>query len=286
MAEEVLYNEMQPELAAAAAHNFRELGVRNIRVQSLELKPGNLAEVLGGFRPDLIYLDPARRAEDGRKVFRLEDCRPDVLTLLPELLETSALILLKLSPMADIGLICKQLGCVKEVHVVAAEKECKELLLLLERGYAGAASVTLCESGATLPADRDVPAVYAPEITPGQWLFEPGKALLKAGAFTLPCRYGLQKLSPHTHLYVAPEPEERLRPFGKWFRIRESASFDKRSFRALGKRYPLAEVTARDLPMGSDELRSRLGCHSGGPVHIFGVRTLAGPELLVTENGN
>jgi len=286
VAKEVLYNEMQPELAAAAEHNFRELGVNNIRVQNRELKAGNLAEMLGGFRPDLIYLDPARRAADGHKVFRLEDCRPDVLSLLPELLETSARILLKLSPMADIGLVCKQLGCVKEVHVVAAEKECKELLLLLERGYAGPASLTLYESGAIMPADGDVPAVYATEVMPGHWLFEPGKALLKAGAFTLPCRYGLQKLSPHTHLYVAPEPVESIRPFGKWFRIRESAPFDKRSFRTLGKQYPLAEVTARDLPLGSDGLRSRLGCHSGGTVHIFGVRTLAGPELIVTETGN
>ena len=286
VAEEVLYNEMQPELAAAAEHNFRELGIGNIRVRNRELKPGNLAEVLDGFRPDLIYLDPARRAADGRKVFRLEDCRPDVLTLLPELLEASARILLKLSPMADIDLVCKQLGCVKEVHVVAAEKECKELLLLLEGGYAGPAAVTLYESGATLQADRDVPAVFAAEVTPGHWLFEPGKALLKAGAFTLPCRYGLQKLSPHTHLYIAPEPEESLRPFGKWFRIRESVSFDKRSFRELGKRYPQAEVTARDLPMGSEELRSRMGCRSGGTVHIFGVRTLAGPELIVTEIEN
>ena len=284
VAEKVLYNEMQPELAAAAEHNFRELGVRNIRVQNRELLPGNLAEILGDFRPELIFLDPARRAADGRKVFRLQDCRPDILTLLPELLESSAHVLLKLSPMADIDLICKQLGCVKAVHVVAAEKECKELLLLLERGFAGTPSVILYESGATLPADGDVPAVYATEISPGQWLFEPGKAILKAGAFSLPCRYGLQKLSRHTHLYLAAEPEENLRPFGKWLRIIEKHPFDKRSFRTLGKRWPQAEVTARDLPVSSEELRSRLGCPSGGTVHIYGVRTLAGPELIVTEN--
>ncbi len=286
VAGEVLYNERQPELAAAAAHNFKELGIKNIRVRNLELKAGNLTEVLDGFRPEIIYLDPARRAADGRKVFRLEDCTPDVKTLLPELLEASPLLLLKLSPMADIDLLYKQLPHVKELHVVAADKECKELLLLLERDWEGPMSVTLYESGVTLKAPEAVPAVYAPSAEPGQWLFEPGKALLKAGAFTLPCRYGLQKLAPHTHLYTAREPEEALRPFGKWFLIKEVVPFDKRGFCEIGKRYPRAEVTARDVPMHSDQLRSRMGCQSGGRVHIFGVRTLDGPGLIVAETEN
>ena len=284
VAREVLYNEMQPGLAVAAEHKFRELGIGNIKVQNQEVKPGNLKELLGGFRPDLLYLDPARRAADGRKVFRLEDCRPDVLQLLPELLEVSARILVKLSPMADIDLVCKQLGCVKEVHVVAAEKECKELLLLLERGYAGKPALTLFESGYVMQVGEAPPAVYAARVEPGQFLFEPGKALLKAGAFTLPCRYGLQKLSPHTHLYVSEGPEESLKPFGKWFIIKEVLPFDKRSFRDLGKRYPRAEVTARDLPMSSEELRARTGCRSGGTVHIYGVRSLEGPVLIVTDS--
>lgn len=286
VADQVLYNEMQPELAAAARFNFRELGARNILVKNRELRPGNTKKVLDGFQPDLIYLDPARRAADGRKVFRLEDCTPDVKALLPELLEASPLLLLKLSPMADIDLLYKQLPHVKELHVVAAEKECKELLLLLERDWEGPVRVTLYESGFTLKAPEAVPAVYAPAAEPGQWLFEPGKALLKAGLFTLPCRYGLQKLAPHTHLYTAREPEETLRPFGKWFLVKELVPFDKRGFRETGKRYPRAEVTARDVPMRSEELRSRMGCQSGGRVHIFGARTLEGPVLMVTETEN
>ena len=37
--DEVLYNEMRPELADAAAHNFRELGVSNITVRNFALVP-------------------------------------------------------------------------------------------------------------------------------------------------------------------------------------------------------------------------------------------------------
>ena len=148
--DEVLYNEMRPELADAARHNFEALGVGNVIVSNEELVPGNVTRVLAGFCPDILFLDPARRAMDGRKVFRLEDCQPNVLQLLPELLAACPRLLLKLSPMADISLVCKQLGCVREVHVVCADGECKELLLLLERDYAGAYSVIVYESGAVM----------------------------------------------------------------------------------------------------------------------------------------
>ncbi len=278
VASAVLYNEMRPELAAAASANFKALGLTNVRVSCAELRPGGLREILDGFVPDVIFLDPARRAADGRKVFRLEDCQPDVLQLLPELLAAAPRVLLKLSPMADITLVCKQLGCVKEVHVVAADGECKELLLLLECGYIGQPRTFIYEKGAVLATDE------APEVTSapmGDLLFDPGKALLKAGAFDLPCRYGLEKLEQHTHLYRASARVEALQPFGKWFRILETVPLDKRSMKEVGRRYPKASVTARNIPMTSDELRKRMGVADGGPVHVFGVKSMAGNVLIV-----
>ena len=151
VAEEVLYNEMQVELVRATELNFRELGVENVRFRNGRVEPGKVAEVLDGFRPDVIFLDPARRAEDGRKVFLIEECQPDVLGLLPELFEACRYVLLKLSPMADITMACKRLGThVKEVHVVAAGGECKELLFLLDREWSGAPATFIVEGGAVM----------------------------------------------------------------------------------------------------------------------------------------
>ncbi len=79
----VLYNEMRPELADAARHNFAALGLSDVTLSCAELVAGKLPLILGSFHPDILFLDPARRASDGRKVFRLEDCQPDVLQLLP-----------------------------------------------------------------------------------------------------------------------------------------------------------------------------------------------------------
>ena len=296
---QVLYNEMKPELARAANHNFRELGISNIRVRNCALggmHPDmggvSVREVLGDFRPDILYLDPARRAGDGRKVFRLEDCQPDVLHLLPDLLEACPLLLLKLSPMADITLVCKQLGCVKELHVVAADGECKELLLLLERGYEGELRLFVVEDDAVQEIQNDDGSGQNEEgygrggvvcrqdrlschpeerSDEGSFLFLPGKALLKSGAFDWPCRFGLRALGRHTHLYTSTSVVPALSPLGKWFRILQVLPLNKRSFKELGRMYPRAEVTARNIPLSSDRLRSRIGCRSGGTVHIFGL---------------
>lgn len=325
VASDVLYNEMQPHLASAAEHNFKALGLDNVQVRCREIVPGNVAEILDGFKPDIIFMDPARRADDGRKVFRLEDCRPDVLKLLPELFETAPHVLLKLSPMADISLVCRQLSGVKEVRVVAADGECKELLLLLERGYEGEYSTILYESGAVLcvdqvqgqnglsgilgvgpgpgtmplnslrgilggpgPGDKNTPgpksnwtrSTGSISFGAGQVLFEPGKALLKAGAFDLPCRYGLRKLGRHTHYYIGEIPEE-LRPFGKCFEILEVQPLNNKTIKDLGKRYPQASVTARNIPLTSEDLRKKLGVKDGGTVHIFGLHSDAEGNILV-----
>ena len=337
---EVLYNEMRPELAAAAEHNFRELGLTNVRVRNCALVPGSsvipgsdrvsslipgsdpgspeasVSQILDGFRPDVLFLDPARRASDGRKVFRLEDCQPDVLQLLPELLAACPHVLLKLSPMADITLVCKQLGRVKEVHVVAADGECKELLLLLERDYNGPYSTTIFEDGAIMEIPgqardegdaRDEGNGAATQI-PGQagndegdardevsfvmadsdrpsFLFEPGKAMMKAGAFEVPGQYGLEKLGKHTHLYVGAEVPAELKPFGKTFWILEVVPLNNRTVKAIGPKYPKADVTARNIPLTSDQLRAKLGVRSGGDVHIFGLHSdaLHSNLLLVVQ---
>ena len=289
VAEAVLYNEMQTGVAKATELNFKELGIGNVRFRNCVVEPGKVGEVLDGFEPDVIFLDPARRAEDGRKVFLIEECQPDVLGLLPELFEASRFVLLKLSPMADISMACKRLGDhVREVHVVAAGGECKELLFLLDREWTEAPSTFVVDNGTVM----EIPGQAGSEgryglPKEGDMLFEPGKALAKAGAFSLPCRFGLAKLGMHTHLYVGEAVPEALEHLGKWFEVLEVLPLNNRTMKEVGKRWPQAEVTARNVPMTSDLLRKKIDCASGGDIHLFGVRVDAASEagnyLIVTK---
>ena len=303
VAEEVLYNELNPGLAAAARHNFKALGVTNIFIKNSEATSDSLKDIFGDFRPDVIFLDPARRDSAGKKVFLLEDCSPDVLKILPELFGISRFVLLKLSPMADITMAVERLDrtyeeylekasgkgwngqWVREVHVVASGGECKELLILLDGEWNEGYSLTCREDGKTLtfkPEEITKAKAGYPDSTFARIIFEPGKSLTKAGVSNAICeRFGLVKLARFTHLYTISEPlsdsesEQRTAPlkdFGKVFYVKEILPLNKSSMKDVGKRYPHSEVSAKNIPMSSDELRTRLKVKSGDDAHIFGVR--------------
>jgi hypothetical protein len=183
---------------------------------------------------------------------------------------------------------------VREVHVISSGGECKELLVWLDREWRGAYSLTCCEDGSLLEFSSEELSAskpVLPESVYARVLFEPGKSLTKAGAFNAICgKFGLVKLAKSTHLYTcsgslseeeAVSRMERLRPLGKVFKVVEILPMNKSSFREVKKAYPRCEVSARNIPLSSDELRARLGVASGEDSHIFGVRI-----ETPFENGN
>ena len=267
----VLYNEMDPELAAAAGRNFSRLGVSNISISNVQVTadtlPGLVAE-----GPDVIFLDPARRSGTGRKVFLLEDCSPDIAALRDGLLAAAPDILAKLSPMADIAMVCSRLGpSVREVHVLGADGECKELLVWMHRGWDG--GCTLVAEGLRFTRQEEAAVqprlLSAPAALSGV-LFEPSATLLKAGCFNLLCdKLGLYKIGRFTHLYLTAAPDEKLEPYGKSFSIKEILPFNNAGIKSLGKALGRCSVTARNLPVSSDTLAKKMGVTSGGDTHVF-----------------
>lgn len=304
---EVLYNEMDSALYNAAIHNLTALGHDGITFCNHELvperdidkaghdgkepsggrsaghdragagqsgTPATAGMMLRDFCPDIIFLDPARRAADGKKVFLLEDCRPDILDLKDELLSCARFLMVKLSPMADIGMVCSRLGrSCREMHIIATKGECRELLAVLDRDRNGETTFCAWESGSPFiftgcQKDEAVPSYMhdMSEIHEAGYLFEPGKALMKSGAFDLICsRFDLVKLAKSTHIYITPEEKSALLSrYGKVFRIKEILPLNNAGIRQAGNTWPHADVTARNIPMTSEALKSRLQ-KAGGP---------------------
>lgn len=205
VADEVLYNEMSPLLCQSVEHNFAVLGIDNCLFSNAEVKPGAVKEILGNFNPSLIYLDPARRSDKGGKVYHIEDCSPDVSMLKDELLEAAPLVMIKLSPMADISLVLQKMGdgC-REVHIAGTAKECKELLLVIQRGYRGDCRIIVDGLSFTLKEERSaVPVFAAGAPVVGDIILEPVKKVMKAAPFNLlSARFGLEKFDRSTHIYI------------------------------------------------------------------------------------
>ena len=294
-ASKVLYNEMQTALCKAAEHNFKALGADNINISNSIAESDSISLIINTFRPDIVYMDPARRGEGGKKVFLIEECTPDVLTLKDEIFRHCRHILLKLSPMADITMVCERLGkTCREVHVVSSEGECKELLIWMDREWQEGYDITAVELPNGYPEKPEAALTFTPEdeksgyaetaTDMGEFLFEPGKSLTKAGAFNVTAsHFHITKLGKSTHCYTTSDPStaDILKGYGKVFRILECSPLDKRGIKEAGKNHPKAEVTARNIPMTSDALRKKLGCSSGGDVHIFGLRSDTKGNLLI-----
>jgi len=122
------YVERNASLCEVVGANLPRLGIRNAHVKCAEAE----AVLEQMEQQTMIFLDPARRDEHGAKTVLIADCTPDVCQLLPCLMQKSQFVMLKLSPMLDWHKAIVDLdGKVREVHIVSADGECKELLLVL-----------------------------------------------------------------------------------------------------------------------------------------------------------
>ncbi len=204
--EKIVHCEIDEHLSAIAKHNAKTLGIKNSSFfygDGMEFLKNN-SHYWG-----TIYVDPARRGVTG-KVFKLEECSPNILDNLDFLLSKTERIILKTSPLLDIEAGFSVLKCVKEIHVVSVKNECKELLWVMENGFLGIpkiVAVTLNDQQKLFSFDKtemSVPEIFEHRINPNLLLYEPDVAVLKSGGQDLiAAKYNLAKLNANTQLYVA-----------------------------------------------------------------------------------
>lgn len=124
------YIEQQEILCRIAQHNLKVLGLKQA-----EVLHGDGVERMPEQAPlTLVFIDPARRDQQGKKTVALSDCTPDLSAIQERIRSCSHFCMAKLSPMLDIHQALQELKGVSEVHVVSVDNECKELLLILASG--------------------------------------------------------------------------------------------------------------------------------------------------------
>ena len=273
------YCERDAGRAAAALHNFTVLGAGNIAVHEgdgiawLQDQPEHF---------DLIYLDPARRSASAKRLYDIAECEPNLLEIKDLLLEKADRVLAKLSPMADISRTLAQLPEAREVHIVAAGGEVKELLVLLTH-EPSAPPIIIAADGRhrlvfTQAEEAAATVRYAERI--GRYLYQPSKALRKAGAFRLLSqRFRLAKLAPATQLYTSDELREDFP--GRRFSVEEVLDWGHPALRSLRGRFPRIELTALNFPLDTEALRRRTGIPGGGDRHAFATTLSDKKKILI-----
>ena len=283
---EVITVERDEAVAEAARINFARLGATNITVvnDTAEAFLQRFAEA--GGTADLIYADPDRRSETGRKLVLLEECRPDIRALLPLLRRLTPRIAVKLSPLFDVAEAFRIFGSRSRVCAISQHGECKELLA--ETGDtidAPAVGATVLGRGEVwFSADETPAAPPIPFAPPYGYLLMPDVALrvtrttVRYAAACLPDAFAAPDGG---YLFLNRLPDRP--PLGRLFAIVSCERFDparlKRSLRERGIRS--AEIYLHRFPQGSTALARRLGIREGGETRL--AFTGIGESLWVIE---
>ena len=276
-AQEAHYVERNPELCHIAQHNF-SLARPHIRVHNTTAEEflASSPHLLSPHR--LIYLDPARRSQSGGKVFRIEDCEPNVTEILPTLRKLTSHIMIKFSPMLDITAAMRALGHDWDTHIVAVNNEVKEVLIITGKGSMHAVNICATHTDSFVFNDEEekkAQVSFASDIE--QYIYEPNAAIIKAGAYRLIGeRYGIKKLDTNTHLYTS---DKLLPDFpGRKWQVQEVLT--KHS--ALNTKLKYSILT-RNYPLSPDQVRKKLKLQDGDDLYIVGAR-LQGKPVLVLGN--
>ena len=283
--EEVVYVERKPELCKIAHSNFCALSLNNIKVcneeAELYLKEMDWA--------DCIFLDPARRDKHGQKTVLISDCEPNVEMLQKQLLKKAQSVWIKFSPMLDISLAINQLPNTTEVHVVAVDNECKELLFKMDSVIEPVKEpsihcVNLKKNDEneyftfTRKEENDSGCIFADSLQ--SYLYEPNVSILKAGAYRcLTQYYDIHKLHPNSHLYTS---DTYIINFpGRIFHIKDAFSLNKKESKQSLSGLTQANISIRNFPLTVNELRKKMGLKDGGEIYLFATTLWDDKRMLI-----
>lgn len=278
-----VYVEQNEELCRLAKLNFPLLGISNAEIVCCDseeyLKQMPAAK--------LIYADPARRSTSGSRTYAIADSVPNIVALLPSIMQRCQWFVVKLSPMLDLNEVASELKpYVTELHVVESEGECKEIVAVCQNNadskdiavYChtpyGCFSMPLTDCGSQ--SERIIPQE---EISSGLYVYLPTKALSKVQCFRLLERkYLLRSVARDSHVFMS---SERVDFPGRCFIIESVGNMNKQQKRTIMSVLTRANITVRNFPLRAEQLRNKLHLKDGGDAYIIATTDTEGQRLLL-----
>lgn len=290
--EKGIYCERQPELFQISKYNLSLLkpSKGSELVEGLDRKfeffEGDGLEFLENtdLHFDLIYADPARRGNGNQKLYKLQECEPDVVSAWSLLRSKTEKILIKASPMLDITQAWSELPEIQKITVVSVKNEVKELLLFWEKEKSKLSrQIEIVDLGSENPRfsfdplEEEKAVAHLSEAE--KYLIEPLSGILKAGAFTLfASRFGLKKLEKNSHFYTCSELPQKQIP-ARIFEMIDEVQPNKKIMKAL---FPSGRVNVicRNYPQSANELKKKLNLKDGGEEFLIGTKSQTGFKVF------
>lgn len=266
--------EKNEELLLLVKHNWKCLGA------SAEFVHADLHDFLSHNQRkyDVVYLDPARRDADKKKVFLLEDLSPNIVELQKKLLAIGNKIIIKLSPLIDIHYLLSEIENIHEVHLISVKNEMKEVILVMENKSIEQDSVKIvC---ANLDSSEPIftmryKNIRKPKFNFGgveKWLYIPNAPIQKAAAVSfLGETLGLKKLHPNTQLLTGEKYIENFP--GRVLQVKEISP-------KILKKGQKANIIARNFPMSPEQIKAKYKLKDGGDKYLIFTQSVEGKIVL------
>ena len=220
---------------------------------------------------DIIYVDPDRRPNASR-VFKLEDCEPDILSHMNLFMEKGSEVWIKLSPMADITYLERILPNITKIAVIGWQEEVKEILVCCTK-YRSVTNVERYAIRLTPKSDQiykqsDI-AISGVFVNEGNYLYEPDNTIIKAGLSAEYAEFlGLSRLGPQTHFYISNKLKDEFQ--GRVFKIIQRLAYKPKFIAEYLKQNAMAraDITVRNFRETSAELSLRFKLKQTGENYL------------------
>lgn len=273
--ERVVALERDEVLAEVVRYNMSLLGVDNVEVVAATAE-----EYVASTREhfDWVFADPDRRSTEGRKMVCMEDCSPNMLELMPRLMQIAERVAIKLSPMFDCAEAFR-LCSPAEVEVVSTGGECKELNIytgakedILRVAIVGEGEWEYSASAMTINTDCE------PFTMDGwRYLIVPDVALQKARRAIAALKPYASIWSNNGYAFARELPTEQLP--ARIFEIEEIMRYSpkelKRRWKGLG-----VEFMKRDTQLSVESVRRATATRAGSD-RLVAITTICGENYII-----
>lgn len=274
--------ERKETLCEALKYNASVLGIENIEIinaDSVQYITDHTAHY------DTVFIDPARRGNEGERIYNIRDCQPSVPNFIDTLRRQCSTLIVKASPMLDITQSIKDFDCRPDIYVVSDGRECKELVIKLDMTATEHTPViNVWTPGRAMfsftPDEEEKATVDYGIPAQGDYLHIPSAAIMKAAPFKLlSSRYGLTKLAPNSHIYFSAEAVANFP--GAILKIVKAIPYTSGNIKRFAREFPCAEVTTRNFGMTPKELIKKLKIKEGGTLRVIATTAQNEEKLLI-----
>lgn len=221
---------------------------------------------------DCAFIDPARRDHQNNRIFRLEDCEPNVYSLMGVLRNVTRKLLIKASPMCDISHELRLLGGSTSVIITSVKNEVKEVSFLVD--FANNTS----DKRICIDIGKDKNQIFEFDMhnelelnshfsMPKTYVYEPYKSILKAaGIRSVGDRYQLEKLHRDSHFFTSNRCMDDFP--GRIFKLQKVVKPSKKVVKKEVGENRL-NVICRNYPTSVEVLTQKLGIKEGGENYLL-----------------